>query len=543
MKFGVCPLDKSAEGALLVHSLRTTSGTLRKGRVLTEDDIAQLQAAGYRETTLVRLEPDDISEDTAAQRIADAVVADATVSLGAAGTGRVNIYAAVRGLFVLPSDHLNAINAVDEAVTLSTIQPFASVEPGQLVATVKIIPFAVHQDTLSACEAAARKLKGVFRIAEYRPQKIGLLQTTLANIPENLVIKGEEVTEARLIAMGLSLDETLVCPHEEPAIRESLETLSNRGCDIAFVLGASAVADRRDVVPSAITASGGHIEQLGMPVDPGNLTFLAHIGGMSVVGLPGSARSPRTHGSDWIVQRLVAGLRVTSQDIRAMGVGGLLKEIPGRPMPRTEASPPKEEKINTALNVAAVVLAAGQSRRMGKQNKLLAEIDGIPMVVRTVNAIRQSTVSSITVVLGHEATAVEALLTDRDLRFVQNPDFAEGLSTSLKRGLSAMPADVDAALICLGDMPRISSVEIERLIGAFAPSEGHVICVPTHNGKRGNPVLLGRRFFAEIQDIGGDVGAKYLIGAYPDLVHEVEMADDAVLLDIDTPEALARINE
>jgi len=511
--------------------------------MLTKDDIAHLQAAGYRETTLVRLEPDDITEDLAAQRMADAVVADTTVSLGAAGTGRVNIYAAIRGLFTLPIDRLNAINAIDEAVTLSTIQPFASVEPGQLVATVKIIPFAVHQDTLHACEMAAKKVKGLFRIAEYRPQKIGLLQTTLANITEKLVAKGEEVTSARLIAMGLSLDEALVCPHEEPAIRESLKTLLGRGCDIALVLGASAVADRRDVVPSAITASGGQIEQLGMPVDPGNLTFLAHIGEMSVVGLPGSARSPRTHGSDWIVQRLVAGLQVTSQDIRAMGAGGLLKEIPGRPMPRTEASPPKEEKIDTALNVAAIVLAAGQSRRMGKQNKLLAEIDGIPMVIRTVNAIHQSTVNSITAVLGHEANAVKAVLAGRDLQFVQNPDFTEGLSTSLKRGLSAMPPDVDAALICLGDMPRISSVEIERLIAAFAPSEGHVICVPTHNGKRGNPVLLGRRFFAEIQDIGGDVGAKYLIGAYPELVHEVEMADDAVLLDIDTPEALAQINE
>ncbi|MGB0554368.1 MAG: NTP transferase domain-containing protein [Alphaproteobacteria bacterium] len=543
MKFGVCPLNKSAEGAVLAHSLRTASETFRKGRVLTKDDIAQLQAAGYRETTLVRLEPGDITEDIAGQKMADAVVADTTLSLGAAGTGRVNIYAAVHGLLVLPVDQLNAINAIDEAVTLSTIEPFASVEPGQLVATVKIIPFAVREDTLSACETAAKKVKGLFRIAEYRPQKIGLLQTTLANIPEKLVTKGEEVTAARLIAMGLTLDEALVCPHEEPAIRESLKALSDRDCDIALVLGASAVADRRDVVPSAITASGGQIEQLGMPVDPGNLTFLAHIGEMSVVGLPGSARSPRTHGSDWIVQRLVAGLQVSSQDIRAMGVGGLLKEIPGRPMPRTEASPPKEENIDTALNVAAIVLAAGQSRRMGKQNKLLAEIDGVPMVVRTVNAIQQSTVSSITVVLGHEAKAVEAVLAGRNLQFVLNPDFAGGLSTSLKRGLSVMPADVDAALICLGDMPRISSVEIERLIAAFAPNEGHVICVPTHNGKRGNPVLLGRRFFAEIQDIGGDVGAKYLIGAYPKLVQEVEMADNAVLLDIDTPEALARINE
>jgi molybdenum cofactor cytidylyltransferase len=171
VKFGICPLDKSAEGAVLVHSIRTASETLRKGRVLTKNDIAHLQATGYRETTLVRLEPNDITEDIAAQRMADAIVTDTNVSLGAASTGRVNIYAAVRGLFTLPIDHLNAINAIDEAVTLSTIKPFASVEPGQLVATIKIIPFAVHQDTLKACEAAANKVKGLFRIAEYHPKK------------------------------------------------------------------------------------------------------------------------------------------------------------------------------------------------------------------------------------------------------------------------------------------------------------------------------------------------------------------------------------
>jgi molybdenum cofactor cytidylyltransferase len=540
VKFGVFPLNE-AEGALLVHSLRTPEGTLRKGRELSSGDVERLRAAGYEEATLVRLEAGDVPEDTAAQRMAEAVCIDDSVSLGTAGTGRVNIYAAIRGVFVFPAERLDAINQIDEAVTLATIEPFAACDPGQLVATVKIIPFAVEDKILAACEAAARDFGGLFKVAAFQNWRVGLLQTVLPDFRASLLEKGVEVTSARLAAMDLTLDEQRVCEHSKNAIQDALQDLSSRGCDLVLVLGASAIADRRDVVPSAIIDAGGGIEQLGMPVDPGNLTLLAHIGEMAVVGLPGSARSPRLHGSDWIVQRLVAGLSVTAHDIRAMGAGGLLKEIPGRPMPRAEASPPVGSVAHLAPRVAAIVLAAGQSRRMGAQNKLLADIDGKPMVARTLDAVMQSAVASVTVVLGHEAEQVRAVLADRRVTFTDNPDFEAGLSTSLKRGLAAIPDDSDAVLICLGDMPRISADEINLLIDAFAPNAGHAICVPTYRGKRGNPVLLGRRFFAEIQDVSGDAGARYLIGAYPDLVYEVAMEGDAVLLDIDTPEALARI--
>jgi len=102
---------------------------------------------------------------------------------------------------------------------------------------------------------------------------------------------------------------------------------------------------------------------------------------------------------------------------------------------------------------------------------------------------------------------------------------------------------VDGAIICLGDMPRVTSAQIDRLISSFNPSEGRAICVPTFNGKRGNPVLFARRFFEEMESVAGDVGARHLIGEVPELVCEIEMEDRGVLLDIDTPEALAEIKD
>lgn len=540
MKFGEFA-TKSAEGAILAHSLRTGTTVLKKGRVLTAADVDSLLASGFDTIVAARLEPGDLTEDEAARRLAEKIAADESVVPGTAGTGRVNLFASIRGLFTFPPDALDAFNQVDESVTISTIAGYSQVESGQLVATVKIIPFAVAEDVVARCQRIAEYAGGLIRVAAFRPMRVGLLQTVLPEFRESLLEKGQSVTEARLAGIGLSLAEDKVCRHREGDIGQALAALHSSGCDIALVLGASAITDRRDVIPAAIEAAGGEIIQLGMPVDPGNLTLLARLEGMWVLALPGSARSPRLHGSDWILQRLVAGIPVTARDIRGLGAGGLLKEIPGRPMPRAEASRPLTSPAPRKRRIAAIVLAAGQSRRMGRRNKLLAEVDGKPMVARTVDAVLASQASGLIVVLGHQAAKVRAALSDADVTFVDNPDYAEGISTSLKRGLAALPPDVEGALICLGDMPRISAVEIDRLIAEFDPAAGRAICVPTHDGKRGNPVLLAQRFFAEVLDISGDIGARQMIGTYPEMVHEVEMDSDAVLLDIDTPEALARI--
>jgi molybdenum cofactor cytidylyltransferase len=223
-----------------------------------------------------------------------------------------------------------------------------------------------------------------------------------------------------------------------------------------------------------------------------------------------------------------------------MGGGGLLKEIASRPLPRAEAVE-QGPAAPRAARIAAIVLAAGQSRRMGRVNKLLAPVDGKPMVRHVLDSLAAAQAGPVVVVTGHDYAAVEAALPKKGFSLTHNPDYASGLSSSLRRGLAALPDNVDGVLVCLGDMPRVAPEVIDRLIAAFNPTEGRAICVPTWQGKRGNPVLFARRFFAEMQDIAGDTGARALIGEHSEVVCEVAMDDDAVLLDIDTPEALAEI--
>ncbi|MBM3516901.1 MAG: hypothetical protein FJX56_03240 [Alphaproteobacteria bacterium] len=281
-------------------------------------------------------------------------------------------------------------------------------------------------------------------------------------------------------------------------------------------------------------AAGGHIVHFGMPVDPGNLTLLACIDDTAVLGLPGSARSARVQGGDLILHRLLAGIPVTGPDIMRMGAGGLLKEIPGRPQPRDRPA----EDARRQPRVAAIVLAAGMSRRMGARNKLLESLFGAPLVVRVVDAAIASSARPIVVVTGHEAAAVREALGGIDVTLVDNSRYAEGLSTSLAAGLRALPP-VDGALICLGDMPRITAQHLDQLTRAFIEHDGRAICVPVFDGKRGNPVLWPAAYFGELGALTGDSGARHLLAEHAAEVWEVTMADAAIHEDIDTPEALA----
>ena len=540
MKFGDVALE-DAEGAILAHSLRLDDGVLRKGRILDAADISRLTDAGHTAIVAARLEDGDLNENEAALKIAEAMQ---TAGLTATGgnTGRANLRSDAAGVALIDPETIHRLNAVDEAITVSTLRPFDAVGNGNVAATVKIITFGVSGDTVDRCIEIIEQAGKPVRLAPYASLKIGFIQTLLPGLKESLIAKASDATAARLSEMGLAIADERHCVHGVAEVAENLTELRDAGCDIVLVLGASAIVDRRDIVPSAVVAAGGEIEHLGLPVDPGNLLLFARIGDMRVLGIPGSARSPRLHGFDWVLQRLVAGLNVTPEDLTRMGVGGMLKEMPGRPLSREEEElEDMPDDIGPAIG--GVLLAAGQSRRMGCANKMLVEVDGTPMVVHAARALLDSHASPVIVVLGHQPEQVERALTGLDVRFVRNPDYAGGLSTSLRTGLSALPDTCDGAVVALGDMPGIRAGDIDVLIDAFEPGSGQSIVVPTHDGKRGNPVLWARRYFADITAVSGDVGARHLIGANADQVHEVPTDNPGVLIDLDTPEAVAAHNE
>ena len=538
MKFGKLAVEECV-GTILAHGSRVAAGVFKKGRLLDANDVAALRDAGYATVTVARLEADDVTEDQAAAALAAALAGDG-VRVGQSFTGRCNLFAQHRGLLLADAQRLDAMNRVDEAMTVATLAANTRVSERQLLATIKIIPFAVPRDRLVRAESVLGSKTAAVRVAAFRPMGVALVQTQLPGTRQAMLDKTTTVTRRRVEVLGSRLILERRCEHTQEALTRTLDEVLRAGAQMLLIAGASAIVDRRDVVPAAIVGIGGRLDHFGMPVDPGNLLLLAHRDDTPVLGLPGCARSPKFNGFDQVLERLLAGLDVGSPDIMGMGVGGLLKETRERAQPRNAASP-APDSVAGAPRIAALVLAAGQSRRMGSRNKLLASVDGVPMVVRAVDAAMPGVNAGVYVVTGHEHEQVAGALAGRDVQVVHNPRYAEGLSTSLSRGLAALTQDVDGVLICLGDMPRVTTAHIESLVEAFNPLEGRAICVPMWEGKRGHPVLWARRFFAEMADIKGDVGARHLLGEYAELVCEIPVTDDGVLLDVDSPAALRAI--
>jgi molybdenum cofactor cytidylyltransferase len=529
MKFGaVAPAQ--AIGALAVHSIRKDGLVLKKGTLIGEREAAALEAIGINEIAVARIEAGDVSEDVAAGEIAAAVAGEA-VRVDRAFTGRANLFADAAGVLLVDEIGINHLNRVDPAITLATLAAHAPVVAGKMVATVKIIPFALPAAARDAALDIAQRARPLVRVVPYRVRKVGVVSTLLPGLADKVIVKTLKVTAQRIAPANAVVVAERRVPHESPAVAVALQEVLDAGAELAIVFGASAIADRRDVIPTAVEAIGGHVEHFGMPVDPGNLLLIAHVAGRPVLGAPGCARSPKENGFDWVLMRLLAGLEVSPHDITGMGVGGLLMEIVTRPQPREPTSP-------AGRQVAALVLAAGRSTRMGGPNKLIAQIGGKPLVRIAAEQALASRAAPVVVVTGHQRAQVEAALTGLKLELVHNPDYAEGLSTSLKIGLAALPAAVAGAIVCLADMPQVTTAVIDRLVTAFNPEQGALVVVPTSRGKRGNPVVWARRFFPDLVALHGDVGARHLIGANAEFVTEVALEDSAVLIDIDTPDAL-----
>jgi len=328
MKFGPVPVSDAA-GSILAHSVAIPGDKLRKGLVLTPEHIAQLSDAGLAEVIAARLDPGDCHEDEAAQRLASALTPDplaACLRVTEAFTGRVNLLADVPGIAMLDVAALEAFNQVNPMITVATVPQYQQMSAGGMVATIKVISYGVPDNDV---ETAARLAQGAVRLVPPVYKTAGLIVTDIPGGPPNE--KGIAAIQGRVEMLGMELADVRIVPHQTEALSQAAQDAQG---EVLMILTGSATSDVLDVAPEAVRAAGGQVDRFGMPVDPGNLLFLGSLGERPVIGLPGCARSPALNGADWVLSRVACGVDTTGADIAAMGVGGLLKEIPTRPQPR-----------------------------------------------------------------------------------------------------------------------------------------------------------------------------------------------------------------
>ncbi len=526
MQFGEFPIEE-CENCILAHSQLINGERISKGTLLTSDLIEVFVSDGYQALVVARLDADDVEENAAATQLARFIAGNGT-RLEKAHTGRVNIYAKVDGLLDYNPASVIAVNSVSSAITCAVIAADQWVLAGRMIGSVKIIPYAVPaQDIGHAIDAATP-----MQVHSPVPKSVVLIQTTLPSIKKKVLEKTERVTRQRIEARSAELTVQHHCEHRIDELSRVIEESIQAIPDLVLIVGASAISDQCDVIPAAVESVGGQVQRLGLPVDPGNLLMMADYNGTTVLGLPGCARSPRHNGLDLLLDRLVCNIDITDDWLNSLCIGGLLSEAHDRPQPRVAAV----SDIPGTARIAALMLAAGSSRRAGYVNKLLHPFNEKPMVCAVLESVLASRVTESLVVTGYQADQVEQALQSYDVPFCHCPRYAEGMAHTIAAGVSRLQ-DFDAVIVCLGDMPHITANTINQLVESQDNPSDKII-VPVHRGVRGNPVMVGRTFFDSLLQNEGDNGARFLIRQYPDQLIEVEIDDASILQDYDTRDAL-----
>lgn len=528
MEFGNRPVNECV-GCYLAHSVRHDGVSFSKGHQLTAEDVQRLTEAHFGELTVAQLGTTDLHEDQAA-----ALLAEHACGRGASSsipfTGRANLYAKHSGVLLVDAEKVTQANLVHPALTFACLPPFTEVKEGRMLATAKIIPLAVDS---AQAQKAAEVISGAITVAAYTSKSVAVISTELPHLKETVISKSLRVLQERLDIASSTITADIRISHDEDALAVALQSAEVNAADLVVVFGASAVVDEGDVIPAAIQAAGGALVHFGMPVDPGNLLVLGNLHGKPVIGAPGCARSPQENGFDWILQRVLADIPISRTDIMSMGVGGLLKEIHSRPQPRER---PLSEEPETTI-CSGVLLAAGNSSRMGDHNKLLALIDGKSVLRHVAENALASELTELIVVTGAMASRIEDALSGLPVQFCHNASFNEGISSSVKTGIEAVLPNANAALVLLGDMPFVTTEDINLLISSHNTENEQLIGISTSNGKRGNPVLWDRAFFEDLLALRGDIGGKPVIQQNPSVVYTSELGDSA-RRDLDDLEAL-----
>jgi len=326
MKFGPCPIDQAC-GGVLAHSISLPSCKIGKGTVLTQSHVDLLHDAGEQTIIVARLGPDDIDENTAADILAEAFCTGQTgIRASRAHTGRVNLFAQSAGVVAVDADAITRFNQVNPMITIATVPQFQRLLGGDMIATIKIIAYAISRQDL---EQAVQLAKDALVLHGPKLKSAQLIETRVPGQADSS--KGYDALTARLARLDADLGDKVTCAH---TVDDLTNALGRIDAEVVFVLTGSATSDIADVGPTALTAAGGDVLHFGMPVDPGNLLFIGHLNKIPVIGLPGCARSIALNGADWVLERVICGLPIGAAEIQSMGVGGLLKEIAQRGHPR-----------------------------------------------------------------------------------------------------------------------------------------------------------------------------------------------------------------
>jgi molybdopterin biosynthesis enzyme len=328
MKWMTVPPEQ-ALGKILCHNIADEQGhkALHKGALIGTYELSRLRSLGLKEVTVAALEEGDVHEDVAAQRLARACMGDG-VELNEASGGRVNLLAKHAGVLKFDPAALHEVNLID-GLTVATLRHDSVAAAQKMVATIKIIPFAVSEASLARAEAISAERGGIVHVRPIPRTQVGVILAGSESARERVMKSFAPPIRERVEELGSVVRDVVYVAHQSKAIASAIELLQVAGAGMVIIAGETSIMDRADVIPRGIVQAGGTIEHYGAPVEPGNLLLLAYLPAgagavVPVLGAPGCVRSRDANVVDLVLPRLLAGEHLGRDDIIALADGGLL---------------------------------------------------------------------------------------------------------------------------------------------------------------------------------------------------------------------------
>ena len=319
-----------SKGYLLTASIFIHSNKkkikLSKGTEIDQKIVNLLNDNNIKHIYCAKLTKDELDENQAAYQISNRLISNKrNFYLHNLMTGRVNLKSRIDGLFFYDENQLIEINNISNDVGIGALRPFSRVKQNQTLVTTKIMPYGVPKSILKTFQKLG---KNCFKILPFKKFKIDIIQTFNDSTKISILDKTKKITEDRLKNCGIDCIKEFRTFHDKNNIDKSLKKSLKNNADLILIFGVNAIADKDDLIPSVIKDNDGKVIRFGMPVEPGNLVLISTVKynnkNKYIIGMPGCAKSPKENGVDWIIWRILTGLKIDNKIISKMSIGGLI---------------------------------------------------------------------------------------------------------------------------------------------------------------------------------------------------------------------------
>ena len=523
----------TAEGIVLLNDIRLDSQALHQGHRLNHEDIVFLKSVGIKKITGISTDPDDIVASTALGMIAPLVCGNGLAYVVSKTSGSCKLIAASDGTFLCSDDRLAKFNRITPYLIINTVLPYKNVKKGEVIGSIKLRCPIVEQAFIDDITYRLSGNEPLLQIRSSDSISAAIIYTDFYH--DKSEIKHFSNITKRLLKNfdNIVFDQEIHCNHDYNDVAGSISEAAMK-YPLVFIIPGLPSSSTADTIPSALRASADEIICENIPQDTLPDLMIATKKSSKILVIPFHYDKVTSSLADKNIKMAITKDKLFKNDF--VNKDSILTEniiLTDEEKENIITPPSSSRKNKNEANIAIVILAAGCSTR-ARRNKLMIDMEGEPMFMKSVRAALKSKASPVYVVTGYHADELEEYLKDVDINILRNDDYMSGIKTSIRLGLKSVPSFCDGAILLPADMPYVTSSYLDKMIKSFTKGQHKQLCISYFEGKKYNPILWGRDLYSKADLVPENSHLRAVFMEHQDYTKLVD-ADANACVDINFP--------